>query len=316
MPEMGYALSSEEHGPDELIGNAASAEAAGFEHALISDHFHPWVPRQGHSPFVWSTLGAIARETESLRVGTDVTCPTTRIHPVNVAHAAATVAEMFDGRFFFGVGTGENLNEHVTGERWPEFDVRMEMLEEAIDVIRKLWTGENVSHHGKHYTVENAKLFTVPDEQPPVYVSGTGPTAARKAGERGDGLISTAPVDEFVEAFEEAGDGPRYGQMTVCYARDEQEAEETAARYWPNTAIPGELSWELPTPKHFEAAAEMLDDEAITQEVVTGADPDDHVEKVQEFTDAGFDHVYVHQIGPEQDEFMEFYESEVLPSVG
>jgi len=162
-----------------------------------------------------------------------------RMHPAVAAQAAATTAEMFDGRFFFGVGTGENLNEHITGERWPEFEVRMAMLEEAVDVMRKLWTGDNVSHHGEHYTVENAKLFTLPDEPPEVYVSGTGPKSARKAGEFGDGLVSTAPVADLVDRFQEAGDGPRYGQATVCYAEDEDEAVERPWSTGPTPPSPG-----------------------------------------------------------------------------
>jgi G6PDH family F420-dependent oxidoreductase len=316
VPELGYALSSEEHGPDVLVDNAVRAEAVGFEHALVSDHYHPWVPTQGEAPFVWTTLGGIARETESIHVGTGVTAPIIRIHPANVAQATATTAAMFDGRFFFGVGTGEHLNEHVTGQRWPEFDVRMQMLEEAVALIRRLWTGENVSHHGEHYTVENAKLFTLPETPPEVCVSGTGPKSARKAGEFGDGLVSTAPVAEFVDGFHEEGDGPRYGQATVCYAESKEEAIETALEYWPNSAIPGEVSWELPTPKHFEAAAEDVGAEDVQENIVCGPDPDDHLDQLQEFVDAGFDHVYVHQVGPNQEEFFEFYESEILPSFG
>ncbi len=316
MPELGYTLSSEEHPPNDLVDHATTAEDAGFEFALISDHFHPWVQAQGEAPFVWSTLGGVATATDSLRVGTGVTCPIQRYHPTIVAQATATVASMFDDRFFFGVGTGENLNEHVTGERWPEFEVRMEMLEEAVDVIRKLWTGENVSHHGKHYTVENAKLFTLPDEPPEIYVSGTGPKSATKAGEFGDGLVSTGPMGNLVDRFQANGDGPRYGQVTVCYDEDENRARETAAEIWPNSALPGELSWELPTPRHFEAAAEMASQEEITETIACGPDPDDHLEQIQKFVDAGFDHVYVHQIGDNQAECIEFYESEILPSFG
>ena len=314
MPELGYAMSSEEHGPNALVDHAVRAEEVGFEHALISDHYHPWVQTQGDAPFVWTTLGGIARETESLRVGTGVTAPIIRVHPAVAAQAAATTAAMFDGRFFFGVGTGENLNEHITGERWPEFEVRMEMLEESVEVMRRLWTGENVSHHGKHYTVENAKLFTLPEEPPDVHVSGTGPKSAKKAGEFGDGLVSTAPKEELVEKFQNEGEGPRYGQVTVCYADSEDEAVETALEYWPNSAIPGDLSWELPTPKHFEAAAESVEEEDIAESVVCGPDADDHLEQIQTFVDAGFDHVYVHQVGPNQDDFFDFYESEILPS--
>ncbi|MEA5410057.1 TIGR03557 family F420-dependent LLM class oxidoreductase [Haloarculaceae archaeon H-GB2-1] len=174
MPELGYALSSEEHGPDDLVDYAVRAESVGFEHALLSDHYHPWVRRQGESPFVWSTLGGIARETESLQVGTGVTCPIKRLHPALVAQASATAASMFDDRFFLGVGTGENLNEHVVGGRWPPHPERLAMLEEAVGIIRDLWTGEERSHHGEYFDVENATLFTVPDETPPLYVAAGG----------------------------------------------------------------------------------------------------------------------------------------------
>src|SRR6266480_606206 len=194
--EIGYALASEEHGPNDLVRNARAAEEAGFTFALISDHFHPWVDTQGQSPFVWSVIGAIAQATERLELGTGLTCPTTRIHPAIIAHAAATVAAMMPGRFFLGVGTGENLNEHVTGARWPLPWERLEMLEEAVDVIRKLWSGEEITHRGEHYTVEEARLYTLPDERPEIYVAASKPQAAELAGRIGDGLISTAPNEE------------------------------------------------------------------------------------------------------------------------
>jgi G6PDH family F420-dependent oxidoreductase len=312
--DIGYTLSSEECGPDELVENAVAAERAGFGYALISDHYHPWTTTQGNSPFVWSTLGGIATATDSLRVGTGVTCPTVRIHPAVIAQATATTAAMFDGRFFFGVGTGENLNEHVLGDRWPPFDVRLEMLSEAVAVIRKLWSGENVTHYGDHYTVENARLFTLPDEPPPVYVSGTGPKSAAAAADFGDGLVSTAPKDEVVEQYESDGDGPKYGQLTVCYAESESEARETAHEWWPNAALPGELGQLLPSPKHFEQATGMVTTDDVAELVVCGPDPDDHVEEIQEYVDAGFEHVYVHQVGPDQQSVLDFYEREVLPS--
>jgi len=313
--DVGYTLSSEEFGPNELVDHAVAAENAGFGYALISDHYHPWTRTQGNSPFVWSALGGVAQATDSLRVGTGVTCPTVRIHPAIIAQATATTAAMFDGRFFFGVGTGENLNEHILGDRWPPFDVRMEMLEEAVAIIRKLWTGENVTHYGNHYTVENAKLFTLPDEEPPIHVSGTGPKSAGAAGEFGDGLVSTAPNGDLVEAFADAGgDGPRYGQLTVCYAESETEARETAHEWWPNAAIGGELGQLLPLPVHFEQAAEMVTEDDVAELVVCGPDADDHIEKIQQFADAGFDHVYVHQVGPEQQACLDFYEREILPS--
>jgi len=312
MVELGYALSSEEHPPDDLVDDALRAEDVGFEHALVSDHYHPWVSEQGHSPFVWSVLGAIARETDSIRVGTGVTCPIKRIHPAVVAQAAATTADLFDGRFFFGVGTGENLNEHVVGGRWPPFDVRLSMLAEAVDVIRELWRGDEVTHRGEHYTVENARLFTTPDDPPPIYVAAAGERSATAAGDVGDGLVSTAPDEDVLDAYD--GDGPTYGQVTVCWAETEAEARETAFDVWPNGAIEGELSAELPTVEHFEQAAGMVTEADVAASMTCGPDADDHVEAIQTYADAGFDHVYVHQVGHDQAGFFEFYESEVLPS--
>src|SRR3954452_3254717 len=196
MPELGYSLSSEEHGPSDLVRFAKAAEDAGFTYALISDHFHPWVDAQGNSPFVWTVIGGIADATERIRLGTGVTCPTIRTHPAIIAQAAATSAAMMPGRFFLGVGSGENLNEHITGQRWPEADVRQDMLEEAVAVMRLLWQGGNQSHHGTYFTVENARLYTLPPEPVPVMVGASGPKAAELAGRIGDGLISTAPSKE------------------------------------------------------------------------------------------------------------------------
>ncbi|RRJ33780.1 TIGR03557 family F420-dependent LLM class oxidoreductase [Halocatena pleomorpha] len=314
MTNIGYTLSSEERGPNTLVENAVRAQAAGFGYALISDHFHPWTSTQGNAPFVWSTLGAVAEATDSLDVGTGVTCPTVRMHPAVTAHAVATTAAMFDGRFFFGVGTGENLNEHVTGDRWPPFDVRLEMLIEAVEIMRKLWTGENVTHRGDHYTVENARLFTLPEEPPPIYVSGTGPKSTRAARDIGDGLVSTAPKESLVETFTETNDGPRYGQMTVCYAESESEAREIAHEWWPNVALAGEVGQLLPTPKQFEQAVEMVTEDDVAELVACGPDPDDHIELIEAYADAGFDHVYVHQVGPDQEGFFDLYENEILPS--
>ncbi|HEU5098884.1 MAG TPA: TIGR03557 family F420-dependent LLM class oxidoreductase, partial [Roseiflexaceae bacterium] len=210
--KLGYAMSSEEHTPNDLVRHARLAEEAGFTFALISDHFHPWVDAQGHSPFVWSVIGAIAHTTERLELGTGVTCPTIRIHPAIIAHASATVAAMMPGRFFLGVGTGENLNEHILGDRWPPHDIRLEMLEEAVEVIRLLWQGGSQSHHGKHYTVENARLYTLPDQLPRIVVAAAGPRAAEAAGRFGDGLCSTAPEAKVVKEYTDAGGkGPCYG---------------------------------------------------------------------------------------------------------
>jgi coenzyme F420-dependent glucose-6-phosphate dehydrogenase len=314
--ELGYALSSEEHAPLTLVENARRAEEAGFTFALVSDHFHPWIDRQGHSPFVWSVLGGIAMETEHLRIGTGVTCPTIRIHPAVIAQAAATAAAMLPGRFFFGVGTGENLNEHVLGQRWPPAERRRQLLEEAVAVIRELWQGELTTHRGTHYTVENARIYTLPDELPDIVVAAGGPEAAELAGRIGDGLVSTQPEAELVEAFEGAGgEGkPRYGQVTVCVADSEASARKTAFQWWPNAALRGTLGEELPLPSHFEEACAMVTEDDVAEVIVCGPDRERHVEAIGRFADAGYDHVYIHQVGPDQDVFFDLYEREVLPA--
>jgi coenzyme F420-dependent glucose-6-phosphate dehydrogenase len=317
MPELGYALSSEEHGPNDLVRNARRAEEVGFTFALISDHYHPWVDAQGQSPFVWSVIGGIAGATEKLRLGTGVTCPTMRTHPAIIAQAAATSAAMLPGRFFLGVGTGENLNEHILGDHWPVPDERLEMLEEAIEVIRLLWQGGYRTHRGKHYTVEKARIYTLPDEQPPIAVAASQPRAAELAGRAGDALVGVSPEKELIERFARAGgsDKPRYGQIMVCWARSEEEGKKIAHEWWPNAGITGDLSQELPLPEHFEQAAEMVSPDDVAEKVVCGPDPQRHLELIGEYEDAGYDHVYVHQIGPDQEGFFRFYDSEILPKL-
>jgi G6PDH family F420-dependent oxidoreductase len=315
MVELGYALSSEEHQPDFLVRYAKMAEDSGFTFAFISDHFHPWTDRQGHSPFVWAVLGGIAQATDRLQLRTGVTCPTIRTHPAIIAQAAATVAAMMPGRFALGVGSGEALNEHILGDRWPETAVRQEMLEEAVEVIRLLWKGGVQSHHGKHYTVENARLYTLPEESTPIHVAASGEKAALLAGRIGDGLVSTAPKGEIVETFEQSGGKgkPKFGQLTVCWAKSEAEGKKTALEIWPNAGIPGELGQELPMPAHFEQAAKLVTEETIAKQVVCGPDAERHVAEIQKYVDAGFDHIYIHQVGPDQEGFMKFYKQDVLP---
>ncbi len=317
MPELGFALSSEDHPPNELVRQAALAERAGFTFALISDHFHPWVEAQGHSPFVWTTLGGIAQATQKIRVGTGVTCPMIRIHPAIVAQAAATVAAMMPGRFFLGVGSGENLNEHVTGARWPLPDERLEMMEEAVEVMRVLWQGGERTHRGKHYTVDHARVYTLPDEPPDVYVAATAPKAAELAGRIGDGFISTAPEQEYVEKFAEGGgDGkPKLGMMHCAYDEDEKAALARAAKLWPNLALKGPLGQELATPSDFEAAAEMVDEDDVAESTPCGPDPERYLDMIRKYDDAGFTHVYIHQIGENQDEFAEFAKRELMPKL-
>lgn len=312
---IGYTLSSEEFGPRELVGFARRAEAVGFDFLSISDHFHPWVDRQGNSPFVWAVLGGVAEATERIEVGTGVTCPTTRIHPAIVAQAAATAAAMLPGRFFLGVGSGENLNEHILGEHWPETEIRQERLEEAVEVIRLLWQGGLKSHRGRHYTVENARIYTLPDELPPIILAAAGPRATDLAGRIGDGFFGLVPDPEVIEQFERSGGKgkSRFGQVHVCWAEDEREAKSTALEWWPNAVAGGNLNWELPLPSLFEDATEWAGEDDVAKSVVCGPDPQLHVEAVIEFVDAGYDHVYLHQVGPNQEGFLRFAEAELLP---
>ena len=318
MIEIGYSLSSEEHGPARLVDNAARAEQAGFRFGLISDHFHPWLDEQGESPFVWATIGAISQATGSFALGTGVTCPLMRVHPAIVAQASATCAALMPDRFFLGLGTGENLNEHVLGDRWPSHEERLEMLEEALHVIRELWSGSLVSHRGRHYTVDRARLYSVPDSPPPVAIAAAGPKAASLAGRLGDALVATDPDPDLVAAFNEAGgEGkPCYGQLTVCYAPTREEAVTTAFEHWRNGGLGGDLAQELGLPRHFRQATELLSPEDVAERIVCGNDLDEHRAALEEFADAGFDRVYVHQVGPTQEPFFEFYEREILIGAG
>jgi G6PDH family F420-dependent oxidoreductase len=316
MVELGYKLSSEEHAPSDLISQAHRAEEAGFTFGMISDHYHPWIDKQGQAPFVWSVIGGISQATRRLSVVTGVTCPTIRIHPAIVAQAAATSACLLPGRFLLGVGTGENLNEHILGGAWPSATVRREMLDEAIEVMRALWKGDDTNHRGRHYTVENARIYSLPKQPPPIFVAASGEQAAELAGRAGDGLVATAPNKDVVKTFEQAGGNgkPRYAEFTVCWAKDEASARKTAHEIWSTAGVPGELSQELPLPRHFEQAAQMVREEDVAKTVPCGPDPERHREAIQKYVDAGFDHVAVHQVGPDQEGFFRFYEREILPS--
>ena len=311
---IGYFLSSEECSPATLVEQARLAEEAGFEALWISDHFHPWNDAQGQSPFVWSVIGAISQVCR-LPVTTAVTCPTVRMHPAVVAQAAATAAVQLEGRFVLGVGTGEALNEHVLGDRWPTEDVRLEMLEEAVAVMRELWAGDFVYHHGEHYTVENARIYTRPGTPPPVYVSAFGPKAFDTALRIGDGFITTQPDAEHVAQWKaKAGAGkPTQAGYKVCVADTEDEGVAIAHRLWRNSGLPGELSQVLPSPKHFEQASELVTEDMTRESTVCGKDVDRHVEQFTTYADAGFDEVYVSNMGENHRAFFDLYREEVLP---
>ena len=315
--KIGYSLITEEHPPERLLKHAKSAEECGFSHLVVSDHFHPWLSTQGHSPFVWNILGALSVVTESIEIGTAVTCPIRRYHPAIVAQAAATTARMLEGRFHLGVGSGEALNESILGQHWPDTDTRHEMLAEAVAMIRELWTGETTTLHGKHFQVENATIFTLPEKLPPIYVAASGEKAAKLAGEIGDGFWGLAPEAELLQTFEQAGGKgkPKHGQFHVCVAASRSEAEAIAHKRWANTGLKGELSAILPTPAHFEQACELVTQQMVAENVVCSPDPADHIEMIKKYEKAGYTSVSVHQIGTDHDRFFKLYQVEILPSL-
>jgi G6PDH family F420-dependent oxidoreductase len=309
--QIGYFLSSEEFSPRDLVEQAKKAEQAGFHALWISDHFHPWNGEQGHSAFVWSVIGALA-EAVDLPVTTGVTCPTVRIHPAIVAQAAATSAVLTGGRFTLGVGSGEALNEHILGDGWPNIETRLEMLEEAVEVIRTLWQGGMQDHRGIHYEVQNARIYDLPDELPKILVSGFGPKSISLAARIGDGFVTTKPDKEGIERYRsEGGSGPVHAGTKVCFGPDEDAARETVLRIWPNEGLPGELAQVLPTPAHFEQACELVTGDMLSSPM--GPDLDKHAESLQQYADAGVDELYVQQIGPDQDLFFERWAPEILP---
>ena len=312
MTRFGYFLSSEEHDPREIVRQARLAEEAGFDGLWISDHFHPWLDAQGNSGFVWSMIGAISQAC-SLPVTTAVTCPLSRTHPAIVAQAAATSALLTQGRFTLGVGTGEALNEHITGAAWPSADERLAMLDEAVHIIRELLTGRQISHAGDHYTVETARLYSVPDVPPPVFVSGFGEKAIKLAGRIADGYMCVQPNADFVRLYRESGGGERtvQGGLKVCWGPDEAGARKTMHRLWPNDEIPGEAAQLLPLPRHFAQLSELVSEDMINAPV--GPRPDVHLAGLRAYLDAGFDEVYVGQVGPDADGFFEFYSRQILP---
>ena len=313
----GYFLSCEEFGPKALVEQARMAEQAGFTSLWISDHFHPWNDAQGNSPLVWSVIGALS-EAVTLPITTAVTCPTIRVHPAIIAQAAATAAVQTDGRFVLGVGSGEALNEHILGDPWPSAGVRLEMLEEAVQLIRLLHEGRSVSFHGKHYEVVDARIYTLPEQPVPIYVSGFGPQATELAGRIGDGFCTTMPDAELVSTFRSAGAGdkPVQGGLKACWAETREAGLATATRLWANEMLPGQLAQILPRPADFEAAMSLVPPEAVGEEIVCGPDVDAHVAALRAYVDAGFDEVYVQQIGPQQREFFDAWAGQIAPQLG
>jgi len=315
MTEVGYFLSSEELSAPQTVQYGQTAERAGFDRVWVSDHFHPWQSSQGESPFVWTVLGALAATTK-LRLTTAVTCPTFRIHPAIVAQATATVASLAPGRFTFGVGSGEALNEHILGDAWPPVSVRHERLEEALDVIRRLWSGQTVTHEGQHFTVHNAKIWSRPEQPPPIFISGFGPKAIRLAARVGDGWITTRPDVEGLKAYRrDGGMGRTQAGMKICWASTAEEAAETAHRLWGHEGTGGQTSQDLPMWAGYEAIGKHTTPDQVASLVPCGPDPKPAAAAIGQYIDAGFDEVYVAQMGPDQAGGIRFLAEEVLPLV-
>jgi G6PDH family F420-dependent oxidoreductase len=314
MTTYGYKLMSEEHGPNELVRNAVLAEKAGFDFVAISDHYHPWLASQGHSPAAWTVLGAIAARTERVKLVTAVTCPGHRYHPTTVAQSAATLAILSGGRFTLGVGSGESLNEHVVSHAWPPPGERQDMLFEAIELMQKLFTGEQVTEQGEFYDVDRAKLWDVPSEPPVIAVAAGGPRAAQLAGERGLGLFATEAESSLVKTWAKAGgQGPRYAEVGLCWAKNEASALRTARERSRFSLLGWDVLAELPTPEGFEGASKHVREEDIAKEIACGPDPERHVAAVRKYIEAGFDHIVLNQAGPDQEGFMGFWQTELKP---
>lgn len=316
--ELGYFLSSEEHPPDRLVAHAAAAHAAGFRTAMISDHFNPWVPDQGDAPFVWGVLGAIAHAAPGLEVGTGVSAAVHRMHPLTLAQAAATAAVLLKGRFFLGLGTGERLNEQVTGERWPRPGERREALEEVLPLLHRLLRGRTVSHRGRHVAIERARLWTLPAAPPPILVAASGVRSAKLAGQHADGLIGVAPEPSLIDAFEAAGGlgRPRFTQLKLCWAPTVDEGVRTVRRWFPTEGLPPSLLTELATPGEFADAVRLVTDEALADAVVCGPEVGPVVDAVRRRVASGYSRIYLHQVGPDQDGFLRFLREELLDALG
>ncbi|MBJ6999234.1 LLM class F420-dependent oxidoreductase [Streptomyces griseofuscus] len=318
MVRIGYTMMTEQAGPRELVEHVVGAEEAGFDFSVISDHYFPWLRAQGHSSYAWSVLGAAAQATSRIPLMTYVTCPIRRYHPAVVAQKAATVQLLSEGRFRLGLGAGENLNEHVVGGGWPPVDVRHEMLEEAVEIIRALFGGEHVTHHGRHYQVESAKLWDVPEQPPPIGIAVSGEQSCRLAGERGDLLIATEPKPELLTAFDRHGGRgkPRVGQLPVSYDPDRDTAVKRAHAQFRWFGLGWKVNAELPHPDSFESATRFVTPDDVAASLPCGDDPDAFVEAVRPYAQAGFEELALVQIGGDtQTEFLHWSAKTLLPAL-
>ncbi|MCX5403101.1 LLM class F420-dependent oxidoreductase [Streptomyces sp. NBC_00335] len=318
MVRIGYTMMTEQAGPRELVSHVVRAENAGFDFSVISDHSFPWLESQGHAPYAWSVLGAAAQATSRIPLMTYVTCPTFRYHPAVVAQKAATMQILSQGRFRLGLGSGENLNEHIVGAGWPAAHVRLEMLEEAVGIIRSLFAGGYVSHHGAHFDVENARLWDLPDDPPPIGIAVSGDRSCEIAGRYGDLLIATEPKQELLTAFGAYGGSgkPRIGQVPVCYDPDRDAAVARAHEQFRWSPAGWKVNAELPGPAAFQQAAQHARPDDVAAAIACGDDVDAFVEAVRPYAEAGFTEVALIQIGGDhQTPFLEWAETKLLPAL-
>jgi G6PDH family F420-dependent oxidoreductase len=318
MVQIGYTMMTEQTGPRELVADLVAAERAGFDFSVTSDHYSPWLESQGHAPYAWSVLGAAAQATTRIPLMTYVTCPTLRYHPTVVAQKAATMQILSEGRFRLGLGSGENLNEHVVGAGWPAPEVRLDMLEEAIDIIRALFEGGNVNHQSAHFGVANARLWDLPDELPPIGVAVSGERSCALAGRGADLVIATEAKPELLDSFDRHGGTgkPRVGQLPVCYDPDRDAALARAHDQFRWFAGGWPVNSELPGPSGFEAATQFVTREDVARSIPCGDDVDAFVDAVRPYAEAGFTEIALVQIGgPQQLPFIDWAEKELLPAL-
>jgi coenzyme F420-dependent glucose-6-phosphate dehydrogenase len=318
MTRFGYHASHEQHAPSTLLGYVRSAEAAGFDGAMSADHMHPWLEENGQSGFAWSWLGAALHAT-SFSIGV-VNAPGDRYHPAIIAQAAATLAEMFPGRFWIAVGSGEALNEHITGNKWPPKPERNERLRECVGVIRALWRGETVTHRGR-VVVEEARVYSLPTESPRLLGAAVSEATAEWIGSWADGLITTGrsrdAMRSMIEAFRRGGgDGkPVFVQHVLSWAPRIEDARRATREQWRFAAVGGDTIWDLRTPRDFAAATRDVTVDELTDKIPTSASLAEHADLLRAYVELGVEHVYCHNVGRNQDQFMDAFGADVLPQL-
>ena len=318
MTLVGYTMMCEQAGPKQLVRDAVLAEEAGFDFAVISDHYFPCLDSQGHSPYAWCVLGAAAQATDHIPLMTYVTCPIRRYHPAVVAQKAATMQLLSDGRFTLGLGAGENLNEHIVGGRWPIAGVRHEMLTEAVEIIRALWAGETVTYRGKHFDVESAKVWDLPEVAPPIGIAVSGPASCRLAGRHGDAMIAVEPRADLGRLFDAAGGSgkPRIGQIALSYDPDRHAALLRAMDQFRWFTGGWRVNAELPVPASFDQASRTVREDDVANQMPCGPEAAHHAAGAREFEGAGFTHVALVQVGGDtQEQFITWAATELLPAL-